>query len=550
MKKNIIKKLTAGFSFCLLLIVSVVAFNYIALGKLEKLYQETIRHSVDMELATDAQHIGEDLYLIIANAVINRDLANIEQDWVRGKKENLAKLEKVALAADTAEEEAWIEESRKAFNEIIRIYEQEMLPLIRKVAGISGPLVDMDARIDRQIVAIDQALQKVALSMSNDNQRESVRYHVILRQTRGFGFIISLAGVLAVIVVTTLATRQIVGPLTEITGTALEIKKGNFLVGLKHKSDDEIGVLADAFRDMSEHVEKRTVELQASNEHLQQEILERRQAEEEVFRLNAQLERRVSERTAELVRANEQCQLVISTQRQTENELLGSREELRNLSARLQSVREEDRKRISREIHDELGQSLTALKFDLSWLGKKFSKDQTALYEKTVSMTALIESIIQTVQRISSELRPGMLDDLGLKEAMEWEMKEFQVRTGIDCEFKCAITDFNGDVENRTNIFRIFQEAMTNVGRHSQATKVSVILEEKADTLVLSVWDNGRGINDMEITDPKSLGLIGIRERARLCGGEARINGSRLEGTMVKVIIPIIPKNRKEEPRC
>lgn len=547
MKKNINKKLTAGFGLCLLLVIVVVGYNYSTLRKLENLFQETLRRSVHMELATDAQHIGDEMYEAVANAVINQDMARSDKEWAASKKEGLEKLHKVAEVAETPEEQVNVWEAERAINDIIRIYEQDMLPLLRNGTSVPGPISGLDAQLDKRIATIDASLAWVAHSMKGKNQRADREYNAILRQTRGFGFIVSLAGVLAVILVTTILTRQIVRPLEDITAAALEIKKGNYLVGLKHQSVDEIGVLADAFRDMSDKVEKRTAELQASNEQLQQEIFERSQVESEIFRLNAQLEQRIAERTADLVSANEQYQRVIIAQRHAENELVSSREELRNLSAHQQSVREEERKRISREIHDELGQALTALKLDLSWLGKKLNKDQTALCDKTGSMAVLIESIIQTVQRISSELRPRMLDDLGLKEAMEWEMKEFQNRTGITGELNFDLTDFHGDMETRTTLFRIFQEALTNVVRHSQANMVSVMLEEKADMLVLSVLDNGRGITEKERNDPKSLGLIGIRERARLCGGEVNISGSRDEGTMVKVIIPL---DRKEEPRC
>lgn len=545
MKNSINNKLAVGFGLCLLLIVAVVGFNFSALQKLEKLYHETLKRSVDLELATDARNIGEDLYMIIANAVINRDMVKSEQGWAAGKKESLEKLPKIAAAADTPEERASVREAEKAINDIIRIYEQEMLPLIRMGAKVPGPLSDVDARLDRQIETIDLSLKQVARSMSNKNQKAAREFNTVLENIRRFGLLISISGVLTVIIIITISTRKIVRPLMELTDAALEMQKGNYIVELKHQSNDEVGVLTAAFGDMSGQVEKRTVELQLSNEHLQREISERRQVEEEVCRLNAKLEQRVVERTSELVGANEQLQQVIAAQEQAEEEIRSSREELRNLTAYLQSVREEERTRISREIHDELGQALTALKLDLSWLCKRLRKDQALLIEKTGLMTSLIEMIIQTVQRISQELRPGMLDDLGLLEAMDWETKEFQNRTGIACVFAHDPADFNVDRERSTTVFRIFQETLTNVARHAQASEVKVNLEEKGGTLTLVVQDNGMGITEKEISEPRSLGLIGIRERARLCDGEVKICGSSHEGTTVKLIIPL---NKKGEP--
>lgn len=544
MKNNINNKLVAGFGFCLLLIISVVGFNYSALRKLDNLYQETLRRSVNMELATDAQHIGDEMYVVIANAVINHDLARSEKEWAACKKEGLEKLLKVAEVCETPEEKANVREAEQAINDIIRIYEQEMLPLIRAVATVPGPISSVDAQLDKRIAAIDVTLEWVARSMSEKNQRAAREYDVILRQTRGFGFAVSLAGILAAIGITALTTRQIVRPLIEITGAALEIKKGNYLVRPKHHSDDEIGVLADAFRDMSDKVEKRTAELQASNELLQQEIFERSRVELEICQLNAKLELRVAERTTELVKANEQCQLVITAQRQTEDELLRSREELRNLSRHLQAAREEERTIIAREIHDELGQSLTALKMDVSWLGGKLPAGCDHLKEKTGGMLKYIDETIKMVQRISAELRPGILDDLGLMAAIEWQAQEIQNRTGIDCTVSSSVDCGILDRCRSTALFRIIQEALTNICRHAEATLVRVTLEKKDNKLVASVTDNGKGISEARILDPDSLGLIGMRERARLFGGEVNISPLAEGGTSVRITIPLDEKKQ------
>jgi len=539
MKNSIKKKLAAGFALCLLLIVAVVGFNFFALRKLENLYLETLTRSEHLQLARHSQNIGKEMYQIIANAVINRDLAQSDREWLVCKKESLEMLRNVDKTAETPRERASVREAERAINDIIRIYEQEMLPLIRGGAKVPGPLSDVDAQLDKGIIAIDLALQRVAESMSKKNRKAEEEYNAVLSRTHGFGLMISLAGVFAVIAIIILATRQIVGPLTEITAAALEIKKGNYLVSLKHTSLDEIGVLSDAFRDMSRQVEKRTLELQASNDRLQDEIGERRQAEEEVGRLNAQLEQRVMQRTEELLGANRQSQLALAAQKETEEELRVSHKQLRNLSRHLQAVREEERTVIAREIHDEFGQSLTALKMDVSWLGGKLPAGCEPLKEKTGEMLKYIDETIKTVQRISAELRPGILDDLGLIAAIEWQAQEFQKRTGVYCEVSSSFDCGTLDRCRSTALFRIVQEALTNICRHAEATLARVTLEESGNTLVATVTDNGMGINENRISDPDSLGLIGMRERVLLLGGEVNIGRLAEGGTSVRMIIPL-----------
>ena len=221
--------------------------------------------------------------------------------------------------------------------------------------------------------------------------------------------------------------------------------------------------------------------------------------------------------------------------KRAEEELGKSREELRNLSAYLQSAREQDRTSIAREIHDDLGQTLTALKMDLSWLGKRLPGDQKSLIDKTESMSKLIDTTIQTVQRLSARLRPGLLDDLGLAAAIEWQAKEFENRTGIKCELTLGFDDVLLDRDLSTAIFRIFQETLTNVARHANATSVKISLKEEPGKLVLEVTDNGKGITEKQISDPKSFGLIGMRERVRIFKGEVKISGIGGEGTTVEV---------------
>ncbi len=229
----------------------------------------------------------------------------------------------------------------------------------------------------------------------------------------------------------------------------------------------------------------------------------------------------------------------ITERKKAETALDKSREQLRNLAVHLQSIREEERAFVAREIHDELGQALTALKMDLSWLDKKFPEEQSSLLKKTKSMAQLIDSTIQVVQRLSAELRPGLLDDLGLLAAMEWQAEEFQKRTGIACELSVGDQEIDLDPERSTAIFRIFQETLTNITRHADATSVRVNLAKKGPKLELTIKDNGKGISQQKISDPKSLGLIGIKERVHFLGGDIDIKGIRNKGTTVTVSIPL-----------
>ena len=320
MKYSISKKLVAGFSICVLLMTTLVGFDFLALQKIEKLYHEALRRSADMELATDAKHIGEDLYQIIADAVINRNMFKTEESWATCKRENLSKLQKVALVADTPMEHAKVAEAMKALDDIASIFEKEMLSLIRKEAEVSGPLADMDEKIDRRVAVIEVALQQVAKSMSDENQQATREFHAVLANIIRFGLAISLIGLVVALSISTLTIRRIVRSLSELTRAALEMEKGNYLVSLQCQSDDEIGVLSNAFRSMSKQVEKRTLELRASNEYLQHEISERKLAEEQLQKAHNELDMKVKERTAELSLANEMLWQEISMHRKTAEE--------------------------------------------------------------------------------------------------------------------------------------------------------------------------------------------------------------------------------------
>lgn len=214
-------------------------------------------------------------------------------------------------------------------------------------------------------------------------------------------------------------------------------------------------------------------------------------------------------------------------------------EQLRALSARLESVREEERTRIARELHDELGQALTALKFDVSWLGRRVPDSDPALATKVGSMLKFIDQTIDSVRRLSAELRPSILDHFGLTATVEWELKEFQHRTGLVCRFLAAPEPFELDSERSTALFRILQEALTNVSRHANATEVMVELQLNGHSVSLNIEDNGRGITESEVNNPRSLGILGIRERARILGGAVDIRANKPEGTCVEVSLPL-----------
>lgn len=243
----------------------------------------------------------------------------------------------------------------------------------------------------------------------------------------------------------------------------------------------------------------------------------------------------------------------VTERKRAEAELRRSRQMLRKLSGRLQEVREEEKSRIAREIHDELGQLLTGFKLDLSWLGTRLtsmaasknkgrdglSQQVHHLLEKISAMLKLNDRTIETVRRISRELRPPVLDYLGLRGTLEWQSQEFETRTGIRCKVSSNCPDSHELDQNKTiALFRIFQETLTNVARHAHATKVNVSLLEDGKTVVLRVEDNGKGIKESQLCDASSLGLVGMRERAVLIGGDISISGAPGKGTTVKVRVP------------
>lgn len=233
----------------------------------------------------------------------------------------------------------------------------------------------------------------------------------------------------------------------------------------------------------------------------------------------------------------------ITERTQAAQKLKYSYEQLRALSAHLQSVREEERSRMAFEIHDELGQILTAIRMDLSWLHDKFSLIKTPLRRTLMShadsMTKLIDSTIQTVRRISTELRPRILDDLGLVAATEWQAHEFEARTNIQCKFHTDVEELKLDRERSTAVFRILQESLTNILRHAKASIVTIELHVSPDELTLEVVDNGKGIEPDKSKTTQSFGLLGMQERALLLGGNVTIKRASKKGTIVNLELPL-----------
>lgn len=235
----------------------------------------------------------------------------------------------------------------------------------------------------------------------------------------------------------------------------------------------------------------------------------------------------------------EGCVEDITVRKRAEEELKTSREQLRSLSAYIEAAREEERVYIAREIHDELGRMLTALKMELGCLSGKIPGDKEALPEKTKAMSELIDAAIKTVHRISTALRPALLDDLGLVAAIEGQVEEFRKRTGISCELVSDAEELFIDRSVSIAIYRILQEALTNIVRHADANIVRVTFKKKpSGKLMLEVCDNGKGITEEQISGPRAFGLTGIRERVYLLGGEVRITGNEGKGTTLKVEIP------------
>ena len=233
----------------------------------------------------------------------------------------------------------------------------------------------------------------------------------------------------------------------------------------------------------------------------------------------------------------------ITDRHRAAEETAQSREELRALAARLESIREEERTRIARELHDELGQSLTGLKLDLAWMERRLNRhSQSELVDRCANLLGRMDDVMISVRRIVTELRPSVLDQLGLADAIEWQSHDFAGRTGLalDLDIDC---DCNAMPDAVTSaVFRMLQEALNNVAKHANATRVAVALRVESGYLSLDVTDDGRGITQSEMRGSHSLGLLGLRERAIALGGSVTIANGERGGTSVALQLPLRPK--------
>ncbi len=255
--------------------------------------------------------------------------------------------------------------------------------------------------------------------------------------------------------------------------------------------------------------------------------------------IEAALEKQVRRRTARLSEVNELLRKEIAERKKMEADLQDSHERLRRLSIHLQKIREEERTSLSRELHDEFGQALTGMKLDVSWIKRRMSQNDGPVIERLDSILEALDRTIDNVQHMSARLRPVVLDDFGLRDAVELAARDLKKRANISYR---VITDPYNIILNdtvSTEAFRILQESFTNIMRHSAAKNVTITLKKRKDVLSMQIHDNGKGITKKQLGDPRSFGLTGMQERAHALGGTLSITGIRGKGTTVTLTVPL-----------
>ncbi|MCF8077403.1 MAG: PAS domain S-box protein [Desulfotignum sp.] len=229
----------------------------------------------------------------------------------------------------------------------------------------------------------------------------------------------------------------------------------------------------------------------------------------------------------------------ITERKRAREEIEKVNQQLRSLSSHLLDTLEKERLSIAREIHDDFGQTLSALKMDINWVRKRLSPDQRPVMDKLGTMTSIINQSVQSVKRICTKLRPAVLDDLGLSDALEWYTAQFQEQTGIRCSLDTETAAMKVNSHIKTAVFRICQEALTNVRRHSKATSVDISLKFTGNWITLEIKDNGKGISNFALIRSKAFGVVGMRERVHAFGGDFDISGQPGVGTCIRVVIPL-----------
>jgi signal transduction histidine kinase len=312
---------------------------------------------------------------------------------------------------------------------------------------------------------------------------------------------------------------------------------GHYIVPLKSQGH-LIGVMF-LYTDTNPSWYQHSQEVLLSISGLISDTIQRKHIEKELDQHRNSLSNLVVERTDELSQTNKRLLDEIESHEKTNEALLSSKEQLRKLSYQIQTVREEEKSRISREVHDGLGQSLTSLKIDLVHLGKNSTKESIYLREQIQSMVEVVDDTIKSVQRIATELRPPILDAFGICDAIAWQAGEYTNKLGIRFDLNCLQKQVRLEKNLQTTLFRIFQETLTNIARHANASRVKVGLSKDSDMLTMKIIDNGKGIKNEEIESNDSLGLLGIRERVHSWNGEVHFLGRPGKGTTITVKIPL-----------